>query len=240
MLSADAAQLEGSREVSMGIFVESAPAERVPDRVVQVSGEIRVGPDLLVDPLACLFQQIDDRHVVPAAGAGGVPIGIGQREHVGQKLVHPLHARRLGLRLVRLLSREPCRPRRRDDACEENYCCRDAGRRGDPIPPDELRRAVADRVGPRHDGLTGEVTANVVRELIDQSIPALGLLAKRHHDDGIKISLQPVTAGVGRPAGHDLARTKRRRVRPRPCRRDPVRARFGTAAVCSHRAPSGP
>ena len=69
---------------------------------------------------------------------------------------------------------------------------------------DEFSGAVADRVGPRGDGMALQVAAQVVGELLHAAVTPLGFLAQRHQQDVVDVArqlpLQAVGAGVARAA----------------------------------------
>ena len=129
---------------------------------------------------------------------------IGCLEELDQEIPDGALRRGLGRRGARPLGRDPRLPDGPGDACQQRQRHGRARRDGHPVASDELRRPVADAVGPGAHRHVVEVASHVARELLDRRVPPVGLLPDGSQHDGVQIAPEP--------AATDLRRHRARRL----------------------------
>ncbi len=86
--------------------------------------------------------------------------------------------------------------KRRRDAAEERDDHDGGGGEPHAVPPRELAGPVGKRSPPRLHGLSLEIAAHVLGELIGGGVPQVGLLAHRAEHDGVEVGAEPRRAGA--------------------------------------------
>ncbi len=192
-----AAKGERPLEERLGVL-RSSEAEIDPSKSVhQARLEIRLTGELRRDPTRALIEDGArvERLVLP-------PVRIRPVEYADQESESEA-------RLVALPREAPSLGEQADQQAEDDECGDEPRRDAGGVTAHELPRAVEDGVGPRDDRQVGEMSREIVRQLIDRAVATRRILAERFQDDGVEVATE--LTGEGARAGRAGAGDRLRR-----------------------------